>query len=130
MKHQIPVMLKQGSGSIVNCSSVAGLTGFNGMSAYVSAKHGLLGLTKSAALDYAKANIRINAVCPGIIQTPMIERFTQGRPENLKDLTSSEPIGRVGSPEEVAEAVLWLCSDASSFVLGATLSIDGGMSAQ
>ncbi|MCM0606288.1 MAG: SDR family oxidoreductase [Xanthomonadaceae bacterium] len=130
MKYQIPQMIKQGSGSIVNCSSVAGLIGFQGSPAYVASKHGVIGLTKTAALEYAKSKIRVNAVCPGVIQTAMIERVTHGEAQIQKQLSDGEPIGRVGQPEEVAQAVLWLCSDASSFVTGHPLAVDGGWVAQ
>lgn len=130
MKYEIPEMLKNGGGAIVNCSSIAGLIGFPGIPAYVAAKHGVLGLTKTAALEYAKSNIRINAICPGVIQTPMIDRFSHGEAQALKQLSAGEPVGRMGRPEEVASTVLWLCSDASSFVTGHPLVVDGGWVAQ
>ncbi len=130
MKFEIPVMLKQGGGAIVNTSSVAGLIGFQGIPAYVASKHGIIGLTKTAALEYAKANIRVNVVCPGVIQTPMIERFTAGNPEAKKQLIATTPMGRVGQPEEIANAVVWLCSDKASYVTGHALVADGGMTAQ
>jgi NAD(P)-dependent dehydrogenase (short-subunit alcohol dehydrogenase family) len=130
MKHEIPLMLKQGGGAIVNCSSIAGLVGFPGIPAYVAAKHGVVGLTRTAALELAKSNIRVNAVCPGVIQTPMIERFTHGEAQIQKQLVAGEPIGRVGKPEEIAAAVLWLCSDAASFVTGQPIAVDGGWVAQ
>jgi NAD(P)-dependent dehydrogenase (short-subunit alcohol dehydrogenase family) len=130
MKYEIPEMLKAGGGAIVNCSSIAGLIGFPGIPAYVAAKHGVLGLTKTAALEYAKSNIRINAVCPGVIQTPMIDRFAHGEAQALQQLSAGEPVGRMGRPEEIAAAVLWLCSDASSFVTGHPLVADGGWVAQ
>src|SRR3954454_1800624 len=126
MKHQVPLMLKHGGGSIVNTSSGAGVKGFAGQAAYSAAKHGVVGLTKSAALDYAKSNIRVNAVCPGIIATPMMERFTEGTPEGRQRVIAQEPVGRMGTPEEIAEAVVWLCSDATAFVVGHALVIDGG----
>ena len=126
MKYEIPLMLKQGSGAIVNTSSGAGVKGFKGQAAYVAAKHGVVGLTKAAALDYAAQNIRINAVCPGIIDTPMMDRFSGGTPEGRQQVISQEPIGRMGQPEEIANAVVWLCSDASSFAVGHALVIDGG----
>lgn len=130
MKYQIPQMLKQKKGAIVNCSSVAGLIGFAGVPAYVASKHGVIGLTRTAALELAKANVRVNAVCPGIIQTPMIERFTHGEAQIQQQLVAGEPVGRVGNPEEVANAVLWLCSDQASFVTGHPLAVDGGWVAQ
>ena len=130
MKYEIIEMLKQGRGSIVNNSSVAGLVGFPGVPAYVASKHGILGLTKNAALEYAKQGIRINAVCPGVIKTPMIDRFTGKKKEVEKQFESQEPIGRLGQPEEVAEAVIWLCSDASSFITGDVIPVDGGWTAQ
>ncbi len=126
MKYEIPLMLKQGGGAIVNTSSGAGVKGFNGGSAYGAAKYGVIGLTKCAALDYAQANIRINAVCPGIIDTPMMTRFSGGTPEGRERVIAQEPVGRMGSPEEIAAAVLWLCSDAAAFVVGHALVIDGG----
>lgn len=130
MKFQIPQMLKQGFGSIVNCSSVAGLVGFTGIPAYTASKHGVIGLTKTAALEYAKKNIRVNAICPGVIQTPMIDRFTHGEKQIQNQLIAGEPVGRIGKPEEIAYAVLWLCSDQSTFVTGNSLAIDGGWVAQ
>lgn len=130
MKYQIPHMLKQGGGAIVNCSSIAGLVGFTGIPAYTASKHGVIGLTKTAALEYAKTGVRVNAVCPGVIQTPMIDRFTHGEKQIQNQLVAGEPVGRVGRPEEVAATVLWLCSDQSSFVTGHSLVVDGGWVAQ
>jgi NAD(P)-dependent dehydrogenase (short-subunit alcohol dehydrogenase family) len=132
MKYEIPLMLKQGGGAIVNTSSGAGVRAFKDQAAYVTAKHGVVGLTKAAALDYASQNIRINAVCPGIVDTPMMDRFGGGTPEGkqreLAGAASAEPIGRAGKPEEIATAVLWLCSDAASFVVGTAMVVDGGHS--
>jgi NAD(P)-dependent dehydrogenase (short-subunit alcohol dehydrogenase family) len=130
MKYEIPLLLKQGGGAIVNVSSGAGVIGIKGGGAYAAAKHGIIGLTKSAALDYAGQNIRVNAVAPGYIATAMMERFTGGTDEGRAKVVSEEPIGRMGEPEEIADAVLWLCSDASSFVVGHALVIDGGQTIQ
>lgn len=127
MRYQIPQMLKQGSGAIVNTSSTLGLVGFAGISPYVASKHAVLGLTKSVALEYAKSGIRINAVAPGAIETEMVNRVTDGNPEAMAQL---HPLGRIGKSEEIAEAVVWLCSDAASFITGQTLTIDGGYTAQ
>lgn len=130
MKYEIPEILKQGGGAIVNCASIAGLVGFQGLSAYVASKHGVVGITKTAALEYAKTGLRINAVCPGVIKTPMIDRFTGKNKEAEKQFADMEPVGRLGQPEEVASAVLWLCSDGASFVTGQPLAVDGGWIAQ
>jgi NAD(P)-dependent dehydrogenase (short-subunit alcohol dehydrogenase family) len=126
MKHQIAVMLKQGGGTIVNTASGAGVKGFKGQAAYTATKHGVVGLTKCAALDYAQSHVRINAVCPGIIETPMMDRFSGGTDEGRQRVIEQEPIGRMGRPEEIAAAVLWLCSEAASFVLGHAMVVDGG----
>jgi NAD(P)-dependent dehydrogenase (short-subunit alcohol dehydrogenase family) len=128
MKYEIPQMLHQGEGSIVNTASVAGLVGSVGLSAYVASKHGVVGLTKTAALEYARHGIRVNCVCPGVIQTPMTESAL--RDPALQAQITARPMGRVGAPEEVAEAVVWLCSDAASFVTGHTMTVDGGYGAQ
>lgn len=130
MKNEIPQMLKKGGGAIVNTSSVAGVVGFQGIPAYVASKHGVLGLTKAAALEFATQKIRVNAICPGVIQTPMIDRFTKKDPDARTQLLAGEPMGRLGTPEEIASAVLWLCSDQSSFVTGHSLVVDGGWVAQ
>lgn len=126
MKYEIRQMLTQGGGAIVNTASGAGLVGIRGSSAYVASKHGVIGLIKTAALEYAKSGIRVNAVCPGVIQTPMVERITQASPRATAAMAAMHPMGRTGKPEEIAEAVLWLCSDAASFVTGHSLSVDGG----
>ncbi|MGK9269636.1 glucose 1-dehydrogenase [Williamsia muralis] len=126
MKHQIPHLLSNGGGSIVNTSSGAGVIGIRGQSAYTAVKHGVIGMTKSAALDYAAQGIRINAICPGIIETPMMDRFSGGTPEGRARVIAQEPVGRMGRPEEVASAVLWLSSDLGAFTTGHALVIDGG----
>lgn len=130
MKYQIPEMLKTGGGSIVNNASIAGLVGFAGMPAYVASKHGVVGLSKNVALDYAKEGIRVNAVCPGVIRTPMIDRFTGNDKEVEKQFAEKKPMGRIGDPEEVAETVMFLCSDAASFITGQALAVDGGWTVQ
>jgi len=129
MKYEIAQMLKQGGGTIVNTASAAGLVGLPYASAYVASKHGVVGLTKTAALEYAKQGIRVNCICPGYIQTPMTAQGMSD-PERRALMIASEPVGRVGNPEEVAEAVVWLCSDAASFVTGHTMTVDGGYVAQ
>ena len=127
MKHEIPLILKHGDGgAIVNTSSGAGIIGIKGSPAYTAAKHGVIGLTKAAALDYAAQNIRVNAVCPGYIDTPMMGRFTGGTAEGRAKVIAEEPVGRMGKPEEIAAAVVWLCSDAAAFVVGHAMVIDGG----
>ena len=128
MRHEIPVMLEQGGGAIVNTASIAGLGGNAHVIAYTASKHAVIGMTKSAALGYAAHNIRVNAVCPGIIQTPMIERLT-GDAFPREALDSVQPIGRRGQPEEVAATVVWLCSDAASLVTGIAMPVDGGATA-
>jgi len=131
MKYEIRQMLKQGSGSIVNVSSVTGKVGYPTLPAYVTSKHGIVGMTKVSALEYAKSGIRINAVCPGYVRTPMLEGVFDGWSSEIEDMISEhEPVGRIGKPEEIAEAILWLCSDAASFVTGHAMAVDGGFLAQ
>jgi NAD(P)-dependent dehydrogenase (short-subunit alcohol dehydrogenase family) len=126
MKHELRQMRSQGSGSIVNNSSLGGLVGAPNRASYCATKHGVNGLTKSAALEYASRGIRINAVCPGVIRTPMNEDMVDNHPELMVETMRDQPIGRLGRPDEVAAAVLWLCSSAASFVLGVELPVDGG----
>jgi NAD(P)-dependent dehydrogenase (short-subunit alcohol dehydrogenase family) len=126
LKYEIPLMLQRGGGAIVNTSSGAGIKVFGRGAAYAAAKHGVVGLTKDAALDYASSNIRINAICPGIIDTEMMDRFTGGTPEERDRVIAQEPIGRMGRPDEIAATVVWLCSDAASFVTGHAMVADGG----
>jgi NAD(P)-dependent dehydrogenase (short-subunit alcohol dehydrogenase family) len=130
MKHEIPLILKQGGGAIVNTSSGAGIIGIKGSPAYTAAKHGVIGLTKAAALDYAAQNLRINAVCPGYIETPMMERFTGGTAEGRAKVIAEEPAGRMGKPEEIAAAVIWLCSERAAFMIGHAMVMDGGQTIQ
>ncbi len=130
MKSEIRRMLEQGSGAIVNTASAAGLVGVPSMPDYVASKHAVVGLTKTAALEYAKSGIRVNAVCPGVVQTSMVERVLQRAPGFDEVALASEPVGRFGQPAEIGEAVVWLCSDAASFVTGIPLSVDGGLVAQ
>ncbi len=127
---ELPAMLERGGGAIVNVASVAGLVGFAGAGPYVASKHGINGLTKSAALEFATENIRVNSVCPGVIDTPMIKRAVANDPAMEEGLLAAEPVGRLGKPEEIAEAIYWLCSDASSFVTGETIAVDGGFVAR
>ena len=130
MKHELPQMLKQGSGAIVNTASALGLGGIIGQTAYIAAQHGVVGLTRTAALEYAKSGIRVNAVCPGVIQTRRVEGVINAQPELTEGLLALEPVGRLGRPEEIAETGVWLCSDAASFVAGHAMAVDGGFVAQ
>jgi NAD(P)-dependent dehydrogenase (short-subunit alcohol dehydrogenase family) len=127
MKYEIRQMLKQGAGAIVNTASVAGLIGAPLQPAYAASKHAVVGMTKTAGAEYGRAGIRINSVCPGVIRTEMMDRALEREPKREKLLKSAHPIGRIGEADEIANAVLWLCSDAASFVVGHQLTVDGGM---
>ncbi len=129
MKHELQQMRRQGSGAIVNCSSIGGILGGAQRGTYHAAKHGVIGLTKSAALEYAPQGIRINTICPGLIHTPMADKMIEGgQQEALDAMLKQVPVGRLGRPQEIADVVVWLCSDAASLVVGHTLVIDGGYS--
>lgn len=130
MKAEIATMLRHKGGVVVNCSSIAGLVGFEGMPAYVAAKHGVAGLTKTAALEYAQKNIRVNTVCPGVIHTAMVDRVAGSDPASLAAFAAMAPMGRMGKPEEIASVVLWLCSNQASYVTGAVIPVDGGYTAR
>lgn len=129
MKHELRAMRAQGSGAIVNCSSLGGLVGLPARAAYHGTKHAVLGMTKSAAVEYAPRGIRINAVCPGTIDTPMVADMLEGQADAMAEIMKQQVIGRLGRAEEVAAAVLWLCSPAASFVVGVALPVDGGFTA-
>ena len=126
MKHELRVMRAQGSGAIVNCSSLGGLVGLPGRAAYHGTKHAVIGMTKSAAVEYAPRGVRINAVCPGVVDTPMVQDMLEGQTDAMAEIMKAQPIGRLGRADEVAAAVLWLCSPAASFVVGVALPVDGG----
>jgi NAD(P)-dependent dehydrogenase (short-subunit alcohol dehydrogenase family) len=130
MKYELRQMREQGSGAIVNCSSIGGLIGLPGRAIYHASKHGVIGLTKSAALEYASRGIRINAVCPGTIETPMIADMIAKESLTMEDFQRDQPMGRLGRPEEIAAAVVWLCSPFASFVIGHALAVDGGYTAR
>ncbi|MGI5159394.1 glucose 1-dehydrogenase [Microbispora sp. CA-102843] len=128
-KHELRQMRTQGSGAIVNCSSLGGLVGLPERAAYHASKHGAIGLTRSAAVEYAPRGIRINAVCPGVIETPMVADMLEGQAEAMAEIMKQQPIGRLGTADEIANAVLWLCSPAAAFVIGVALPVDGGFTA-
>ena len=130
VKHELPALVRQGGGAIVNVSSVAGLIGSAGTVAYTASKHGVVGLTKAVAMEYAKRGVRVNAICPGLVRTPMLERLFEANPGVEAQVTALEPVGRMATAEEVARSVVWLCSDAAAFVTGTALPVDGGWSAR
>jgi NAD(P)-dependent dehydrogenase (short-subunit alcohol dehydrogenase family) len=130
MKHELRQMREQGSGAIVNCSSLGGLVGLPGRASYHATKHGVIGLTKSAALEYAPRGIRINAVCPGTIRTPMVDAMVANGELDIPEAEANQPIGRLGRGDEIAGAVLWLCSPGAGFVVGVALPVDGGYTAR
>jgi NAD(P)-dependent dehydrogenase (short-subunit alcohol dehydrogenase family) len=130
MKEELRLMRLKSQGTIVNCASIAGLRGFSGMAAYTASKHGVLGLTKAAALEAARYGVRITALCPGVVKTPMIERYTKDHPDAEASLLAETPMNRMASPDEIAHAVLWLSGPESTFVTGSTLVIDGGWCAK
>lgn len=129
MKHELRIMRAQGSGAIVNCSSLGGLVGLPGRAAYHGTKHAVIGMTRSAGVEYAPRGIRVNAVCPGTIDTPMVQEMLDGQSDAMAEILKQQPIGRLGRAEEVAAAVLWLCSPAASFVIGVALPVDAGFTA-
>ena len=129
MQAEIAHMLNNGGGSVVNMSSIAGLIGFPGHSVYAASKHAVIGLTKTAALEYGAKGVRVNAVCPAAIKTDMLDRFVQHNEAMIEQMTAMHPIGRLGEPKEIADAVVWLCSDESTFVLGQSITVDGGYTA-
>ena len=130
MKYELKQMRAQGNGAIVNCSSQSGFVGIAGLGAYTASKHGVIGLTKAAALEYAPYGIRINAVCPGTTETPLVKGLMQREPGRLDAVIADIPLGRMGQPEEIAAAVLWLASPTASFMVGQTVTPDGGYCAR
>lgn len=129
MKAEIPAMLESGGGAIVNTASIAGIVGFPELSPYVASKHGVIGLTKTAALEYSGEGVRVNAVCPGVIDTPMVERSSEDS-ESIDQAIAATPLGRLGAPNEIGDAAVWLCSEESSFVTGEAMVVDGGYTSQ
>ena len=129
MREQLPVMLEHGGGAIVNTASIAGLTGFPNLAPYVASKHGVIGLTKTAAKEFGREGVRVNTVCPGVIETPMVARSREENPETTDGAIQMTPMGRLGKPEEIGDAVVWLCSTDASFVTGESLVVDGGFTA-
>jgi NAD(P)-dependent dehydrogenase (short-subunit alcohol dehydrogenase family) len=130
MRYEIPAILAAGGGAIVNTASGAGLIGFPGMAAYVAAKHGVIGLTKTAGLEFGAQGVRINAICPGTARSRMVDDWLQGSEERMAEVAALHPIGRIADPAEIAEAAIWLCSDAASFMCGTAIAVDGGYTAQ
>lgn len=130
MKHELRQMRKQGSGAIVNCSSQSGLAGIAGLAAYTASKHGVIGLTRAAALEYARRGIRINVICPGTVHTPMVDKAMADHPAQMQAVIDEIPLGRMGTPEEIASAVLWLCSPGAGFMIGQIVAPDGGYTAR
>ena len=130
LKHELKQMRQQRSGAVVNCSSNSGLAGLANLGAYTASKHGVIGLTKSAALEYAPMGVRINAICPGPVETPMVAKALAGAPEHMTAVIADIPLGRLGRADEIASAVLWLCSPGAGFVIGHALAVDGGFTAQ
>ena len=126
MKYQLPLMIARGGGRIINCSSTAGRVGFAAIPAYNASKHGVIGLSKSASLSYAQQGIRVNSICPGVIYTSMIDRFSGGSEEGLQAMREMQPVGRMGKPVEIANTVMWLCSPEADFVTGQEITVDGG----
>lgn len=130
MKHELRQMRRQGSGAIVNCSSQSGLAGIAGLAAYTASKHGVIGLTRAAALEYARKGIRINVICPGTVHTPMVDKAMADHPAQMQAVIDDIPLGRMGTPEEIASAVLWLCSPGAGFMIGQIVAPDGGYTAR
>lgn len=130
LRAEIPVMVEDGGGAIVNTSSVAGIVGFAGLAPYVASKHGVIGLTRTAAVEYGGDGVRVNAICPGVIDTPMVARASEETPEQMEAVKGATPIGRLGTPEEIGDASVWLCSEEASFVTGTAFVADGGLTAQ